>query len=138
MAEENKEFIQKNCPECGEPKNAIREGKERRLRCKCDWERGFFDRVKATIHPDFYEKSVKTLRDWHPAIYEPFGHWDKSKEMPTEEQRIVMAQKAVAIHLIYDYCYRKGAAGVALEDSVSSGKNIFIRGPYGSGRGLLA
>lgn len=139
VAESDKEFEQKTCPECGEPKNALRSGKEILLRCKCDWERGFFDRVKATIHPEFYEKSVKTLRDWHPAIYEPFGHWDRSKEMPTEEQRVVMAQKAVAIHALYDFCFRKAGDGkTALEESVASGKNMFIRGPYGSGRGLLA
>ena len=139
MPETDDGFEQKACPECGEPKNALRNGKEMLLRCKCDWERGFFDRVKATIHPEFYEKSVKTLRDWHPAIYEPFGHWDKSRKMPTEEQRMVMAQKAAAIHAIYDFCFRKAEGGrVALEESVASGRNMFIRGPYGSGRGLLA
>jgi len=119
------EFSERKCPDCGEPLNAWRDGREVVLRCTCDWEKGFHQRTKMTIHPTFYVGGVKKMVHWRPPMFgvDPQSHI----------YNFMVAQKAITIRRIHDFCF----GGEGLEESLSKGRNLFIRGPKGSGRGLI-
>lgn len=117
-------FEQLNCNMCGQPKNAMRDGGEIQLRCHCDWERGFFDRVKATIHPDF---RTRKLIHWGPKLF-----------AGGDSPEVMKAQAIAAMLRLYEFCHKPcGDKTYSLNKSVAAGKNLFIRGPRGSGKGLL-
>lgn len=119
------EFSERTCPKCGEPLNTLREGREVVLRCTCDWEKGFHQRVKRTIHPTFYVGGVKKMIHWRPPLFnvDPNGHL----------YNFMVAQKVLAIRRVYDFAF----CGGGLAASLASSRNLFIRGPKGSGRGLI-
>lgn len=123
-----------DCERCGEPKLASRSGKEVHLRCACDWKRGFFDRIRKTVHPDFWKgKDPKTMADWDPPIFQ--------KDKAGRFDRFVRIQKAVAIQKLYGFCFRPIPGNrlplFSIDHSIRNGLHLFIRGPSNSGRGLL-
>lgn len=106
------------------------------LRCTCDWERVYHEIIAKTVHPSFLRKGgFKTMKDWSPPIFKNGGN--------THFQQLIKAQKAVVIKRVYDFAFKllssdKGnLKKYAIDKSVESGRNLYIRGPAGSGRGLL-
>jgi hypothetical protein len=119
------EFSERKCPVCGEPLNVLRGGKEIVLRCTCDWEKGFHERTKRTIHPSFYVGGVKKMVHWRPPMF--------NVDPQSQVYNFMVAQKVIAIRRIYDFSFTKDG----LEGSIAKGRNLFVRGPKGSGRGLI-
>ena len=119
------EFVERRCPTCGEALNVMKNDIEVVLRCTCEWKKGVQDRIKRTIHPTFYQNGVKRICHWRPPCF------DMKESAPC--YRFVKGQKILAIKKIYDFCFNN----FSLEKSIITGRNIFIRGPKGSGRGLL-
>lgn len=119
------DFSERKCPVCGEPLNVLRGGKEVVLRCTCDWEKGFHERTKRTIHPSFYVGGVKKMVHWRPPMF--------NVEPQSQVYNFMVAQKIVTIRRIYDFCFSREG----LEGSIAKGRNLFVRGPKGSGRGLI-
>lgn len=125
--------ILRNCKKCGEPQFVLRAGKEIQRRCKCDWERGFYERVLKTIEPEYWRKRVLTLKDWNPAIFKgpvagPF-------------RRLINFQKVMAMRKLHEFCFqqRETDEGVrfGIHTSIDKRRNLFVRGPVGSGKGLI-
>lgn len=122
------------CPECGEDKIAFKDGKSILLRCSCDWKRGFFGRVKRTIHPEYWHKTPKTICDWKPGLFGP----KSGRARP-----LMQMQKTLVIKRLHGFCFKEtgkteeGYRSYAMDDSLAQGRNLFIRGPSNSGRGLL-
>ena len=129
------EFSPRFCPCCGEPKNEIKDGVEIIKRCTCDWERGFHDRVRKTIHYSFWRDGVVTIKDWSPPLFKDGG--------PGRFKTFIKIQKAVAIHKLYDFCFKfigktpENKKVYALDKNMERGRSFYIRGPLGSGRGTL-
>lgn len=127
--------ILKTCPECGEPSIVSRDGKEVHKRCACDWERGFISRVARTVHREFWEDRVLNMADWRPSLF--------NKDNAGLFRNLIRVQKAETIRAVYDFAYditsmgKDGSLRFSVEDSLAKGRNLFVRGPQGSGRGLL-
>lgn len=113
------------CQKCGKPVEGMIDGRWVTLRCLCDWERGFHERLRRTVHPDFYRK---TMGDWDPPLFASGGY-----------EELMVLQKAAVSRAIYAFAFEKGEDGSeAIERNIARGRTLFIRGPEGSGRGLLA
>jgi hypothetical protein len=137
----NGRFIPRTCPSCGDPKNELRDGVEYLLRCNCDWERGFIERVRKTVNPscwrvDERNRDVKKLTDWDPPIF--------NQDVDSTFHNLLVVQKAILMRRLNDFCFKileknekTGEKKYALSQSVDLGRNLFIRGPSGSGRGLI-
>ena len=128
----NSEFIQVVCPKCGEQKNTLRNGQEVRLRCTCDWERGYHERIRRTVMPTFYENGRKTIMDWSPPMFK--------QGVGGEFKSFIKVQKSLAMRKIYDFCFRPVSDSprvYSLNRSVDTNRNLYIRGPLNSGRDLL-
>lgn len=129
------EFQPRFCPICNGPKNELRDNVEIILRCTCDWERGYHDRIRKTIHYSFWREKVKNIKDWSPPIFQQGG--------PGRFKNFIKVQKGICIHKLYDFCFKYfgkdefGHKTYALDKSIEKGRNLYIRGPNGSGRGLL-
>ena len=134
------DFIQRFCDACGEPKNDLRNGIEFILRCHCDWERGFFERLKKTVNPTCWKsengRAPKNISNWNPPIFIRGGG--------SKFRALITVQKCLAMARLYEFCYKllehdkeSGFRKYALSRSVEVGLNFFVRGPAGSGRGLL-
>lgn len=126
-------FKEQKCGVCGEPKNELRDGNEIILRCTCDWERGYHDRLKRTVHPDYW---LKKITNWSPPAFKDGGRG--------RFKSLIKIQKATAMQRLYDFCFKihgrdkgTGFKQYALYKSMERGRNLYIRGPNGSGRGLL-
>lgn len=128
------DYIPQKCHKCGFPKTALRMDRDVPVevikRCHCDWKRACDTRVADTIHESFHKKS---LRDWSPPIF-------KSEcNFPT----MMTAQKAITHKRLYEYCFKvvgkdeRGYDKYALHFAIEQNRNLFIRGPQHSGRGLL-
>lgn len=119
------DFIPKNCPACGMPKNALQEDKEIIKRCKCDWRRGFQTRLVRTTDKAFF---AKNLLHWRPRLFlRPCTFYD-----------LIKAQKATALIRLHEFGWRKsGPTSWSIARSIAGNRNLFIRGPQNSGRGLL-
>jgi len=128
-------FTPSVCPKCGEPKNVVSaEGQEIRVRCTCDWERGFHDRIKHTIMRTFYDNGFKTIMDWSPPIFKQGG--------TGKFKTFIKIQKALAMQKIYDFCFKIISPGesnriYSLYKNIQQNHNLYIRGPLNSGRDLL-
>jgi len=122
----------RRCPICGDPKTEMKEGREVFKRCYCEWEKGFHVRLARTVFKTYYEPKMKRMSDWKPPIYFPA----KAGLFPS----FIRMQKVVAVHRLWDYCYKDVGVGTwsALLRSVDEGRNLFVRGPKGSGRGLIS
>jgi hypothetical protein len=90
----------------------------------CDWQRGYAERIRRTIHPEF-TKPVKTIKDWNPKLF------------TTGFAELMEVQKILAIKRIRDYAYGQDYDRKTLDSNLAERRNLFIRGPSGSGRGLL-
>lgn len=128
------DFVEVKCHICGEPRNALRDGKEIILRCSCDWQRGFLERLKRTVSPLFWKNGVPIkLTDYKPPIFKDGGNC-RFKEFIRVQQSIVMLKLwnfAFKNFEVEDKCI------YILQKNIENRKNLFIRGPNGSGRGLL-
>ena len=136
QAENSEGFVARSCPVCGEPKNELRDGKDFILRCHCEWKRGTLERLKKTVSQNFWKtegKPAKNLSDWNPPIFRADG--------ACRFQSLIEVQKLAVIHKMESFCFKQQKEGKtyrhALTSSVEQRKNMFIRGPMGSGRGLL-
>lgn len=130
------DFVQRYCDTCGKPKNQLRNGVEFILRCRCDWKRGFLERMRATVNPSCWRPNMKNIMDWNPKIFKNGGG--------ARFRNLLVVQKCFAIARLYEFCFKRieydpGSEHrkYALGRSVEQGKNLFIRGPIHSGRGLL-
>ena len=112
------------CSRCGQPTSKEEEGKVTYLRCLCDWQRGYAERIKRTIHPEFL-KPVKTIKDWNPKLF------------TTGFAEMMEVQKVLAIKRLRDFAFGQDYNRKTLDANLAERKNLFIRGPSGSGRGLL-
>lgn len=129
-------FVPRTCPKCGEPRNEWRDGRDFILRCSCDWRRGALERLRNTVSQAFWKtegKPAKSLADWDPPIFKDDG--------TCKFQALIDIQRVGVIRKMESFCFRERREGksvnYALGDSIEQGKNLFIRGPAGSGRGLL-
>lgn len=113
-----------NCTRCGQPTSKIEDGKEVHLRCYCEWQRGYSERLRKTIHPEFL-KPVKTIKDWNPKLF------------TSGFMELMEVQKVLAIKRLKDFAYGNDFDRKTLDANISERNNLFIRGPSGSGRGLL-
>ena len=121
--------------DCGDPKIAIKDGLEIQLRCKCDWKRGFFERVRKTVDPDYWEDNPKTIYDWKPQLF----NLKKAGLFPA----LMKIQKVSVLIRIYKFCFEQikkkedGTLIFGIDKSIRKGINLFIRGPNNSGRGMM-
>lgn len=121
------EFFPRKCPRCGDQKNKLINGQEFILRCRCDWEMGVRERLFRTVQPEFYDKE---LCDWSPSIFKNGGFGVFKK--------FIKYQKANAIFRLDDFYYKRTTDGrPSIFRSIDHGRNLFIRGPINSGKGLL-
>ena len=92
------------------------------------------ERLRKTVAADCWRKN-KRLSDWSPPIFRNGGNG--------QFKSLIKVQKTMAMFKIYDFAYRcdknpeTGFITYALDRSIAGNKNLFIRGPHGSGRGLL-
>jgi hypothetical protein len=92
--------------------------------------------VQKTIHPTFWKDRVRTIGDWSPPLFKA--------ERAGLFRDLIRTQKVLAMSVLYEFCFKElkaeddGRKVYALDRSILTGKNLFIRGPLGSGRGLLA
>jgi len=112
------------CTRCGQPTSKEEDGKLVYLRCYCDWQRGYAERIKKTIHSEFL-KPVKTIKDWNPKLFS------------TGFAELMEVQKVLAVKRIRDFAYGKDYDRKALDSNIMERRNLFVRGPSASGRGLL-
>jgi hypothetical protein len=124
------EYIVRRCPICQAPTSEFKDGQERLFPCTCDWASEFWNRVQTVVYQDFLDKN---MGNWSPKIFSP--------ENSRNFKRFIKIQKVVAIQRVYDFAFRavdaKGAPICAISKSVAANRNLFIRGPRGSGRGLI-
>ena len=117
------------CPVCGRETTQMKDGKEFYLPCLCSWERGFHERLKRTIGSAYW---TKTLSDWNPPLF----------NQPCTFSDLMRVQKLAVISRLWSFCFKEveieGKKAPILKQSLSSNRNLFIRGPAGSGRGLLS
>jgi len=117
-----------NCPVCGRQTVLEKDGKEIYLPCLCVWERGFHERLKKTVGSPYW---TKTLSDWNPPVFKQLNSFPELMEI----------QKFVAISRLWSFCFKdcviNGKKTPSLNNSIHTNRNLFIRGPAGSGRGLL-
>jgi hypothetical protein len=111
---------QKKCHRCGYSLVELREGRPVYLRCLCEWDRAFRARVSETLLPDFY---TRTMRDWNPPLFAAGGY-----------RAFMEAQLAMVPIRVFRYAFKDDA----IKANVRARRNLFVRGPAGSGRGLLA
>lgn len=123
------EYIPRKCGECGIVKSELRDGKEHVMTCACEWKKEFLPRLDKYVGKEYHNLSIM---DWKPKIF----RWDQCK-FP----RFLKIQKATAIERLYEFGFkRKGdddSKVCGLEKSIVGGRNLFIRGPIHSGKGLL-
>lgn len=131
----SKDFAPRFCDKCGGPKNEIQGDREVILRCTCDWERGFHERLKSTVPAEFWKEKVFSIRDWNPPIFRKGGDGIF--------KNLIKIQKTNAVLKLYEFCHRlikrdeKGMKYYALDRSIDRSNNLFMRGTVNSGRGTL-
>src|SRR5258708_9399774 len=133
------EFIERFCNVCRQPKNEFVNGMEILRRCRCDWEIGFQERYEKTVTREFRKKILGkplTLTDWDPPLFKNGGNGKFTNFI-----NVMKAAVAFRLHRycfeVLNFCEDTKAREYALEKSVGLRRNLFIRGPAGSGRGLL-
>lgn len=116
------------CPVCGRTTIQIKDGKEMYLPCLCVWERGFHERLKRTVGSSYW---TKTLSNWNPPLF----------DRPCSFHDLIRVQKLVVISRLWSFCFKEVTLDEkkvpSLKQSIAHNRNLFIRGPSGSGRGLL-
>lgn len=127
------DFKQRFCKECKGAKNAMENGVEVLLRCTCDWMQEFIERLRATVSHEFWRDGknfkLKTINNWDPALFKSGGIG--------EFKGLIEMQKAVAVQRLFDFCFTKEEGRFSIYKSIERCKNLFVRGPVHSGRGLL-
>ena len=126
--------IIKNCPTCNSPKREILpDGSWHVRRCKCDWEKLFIERTAATVSPSWWlpDGSRADMGKWDPPLF----------QNDTRFRNLMQVQKTIACKKLCHFCYDatpiQGGHSMALEKSIGEKRNIFVRGPRGSGRGMI-
>jgi hypothetical protein len=122
------ENILRTCLRCGEPSLVEANGSPFVKRCRCEVEAAALARMRATVHPQFLGDHTKTMSDWDPPLF--------SAARAGPAWRYMRAQRAMAIKRLWDFCFADD--GRAILASVSAGRNLFVRGPRNSGKGLLS
>lgn len=130
------EFLPRTCSACGMAKNELRNGKELIKRCKCDYFMAFDQRVAKTVNYEFLKPDAKSIKDWSPKIF---------KEHNTGQfKTFIKVQKALCINRIYEFAMQaihldpvSKIKSYAIQKSIEKRRNLYIRGPNGSGRDLL-
>jgi len=112
------------CTRCNQPSSKVVDGKLVYLRCHCDWGRGYAERLRKTIHAEF-RKPLKTIKDWDPPLF------------ASGFMELMEVQKLLAVKRIKDFAYGVDYDRKAFDINLNNRNNLFIRGPAGSGRGLL-
>lgn len=132
------EFTPRFCERCKEPKNRLIDGRDVITRCSCDWEAGYLERLRATVHQDFWYNRTKpwSLKAWDPLLFKYGGKG--------VFRNLIKVQKAYVINKLYDFCFKllendpfPGQRRYSLYRSMEKGRTLFIRGPNNSGRGCL-
>lgn len=119
------------CHRCGMPKTATNpDGTIMIMRCLCEYQRECLERRASIVDKSYWGLN---MGNWDPDIYKP----DKCI-FP----KYIQAQRIMTIYKIWEYCFKPystdGKNIYALQRSISEGRNLFIRGPANSGRGLLS
>lgn len=126
------EMIIGRCDTCDEPKFVLRDGKEFQRRCWCDWQNGVNDRVYTTIPKSFWDKNMS---NWSPRLF--------SGDNAGRFASFIRAQKYFLMSKIFHFCFKEikqeedGVRQFAIDNSIASATNFFVRGPQGSGKDLL-
>lgn len=120
------------CEKCGNLRSTTdASGKTTYLRCQCDYQRELLERRRATIDKSYWGL---TMGDWTPKMF--------AEPNQGAFKNYIRVQRLAALHRLWEYCFRPERNGdavrYALQQSVDCGRNLFIRGPKGSGRGLLS
>lgn len=117
------------CSICKEPLSEVINGKEIFLRCKCDVQRVWYSTAEKIVHEEFIT-GPRYLIDWNPPLFKNGGGSIFST--------LIKVQKSEAIKKIYNFCFKINANNkMAMYDSLNNHRTLFIRGPKGSGKGLL-
>lgn len=141
-------FTQRFCETCKHPKNVIRDdGSEMILRCECDFRRWSREEIKKHIHPEQWESSELDENGQPKTFLPSLPAWEPPKFKAGGEgnfKNFIEVQKARALYVLNEFCFKvvsedlkTGEKKFALDQSFQNGSNLFIRGPSGSGRGLL-
>jgi hypothetical protein len=125
------DFVPDKCGRCGGQTTAMKDGGLVYLRCLCEWERGYHERLRGTVHLDFLSPVVKSMADWDPPLFRPAAGSPGWREM-------LEVQKIVAVSRLYNFAFKGKGPQQAIRSSIASRHNLFVRGPANSGRGLLA
>ena len=126
--------IVKNCPICNSVKREILpDGSWHVRRCRCDWEKLFVERTAATVSPSWWlpDGTRANMQKWDPPLF----------QNDTRFKNLMQVQKTVACKRLCRFCYDatpvQGGHLMALEKSIGEKRNLFVRGPKGSGRGMI-
>jgi len=119
------------CKRCGQQVSFYDGGVVQMSPCRCKRESERVDRVKKTIDPEFFgpDRRLKLMDSWKPPLFE--------RQTPFPE--LMRAQRAILISKLYEFAFRPSEEyGKAMSRSVNARLNLFLRGPQGAGRGLIA
>jgi hypothetical protein len=125
------DYVPRRCRICDSATSELRNGREHLFPCTCDWAGEFWHRVREVVYKNFI---TKNMGHWSPKIF----HVENSRNF----KRFIKIQKALAIQRIYEFAFMPTDAGdhsqvSAITRSIANNRNLFIRGPRGSGRGLI-
>lgn len=124
----SKEYEPIICEKCKEPKSRLREdGVEAFMKCQCNYIHGVLDAALEGIHADCLGK---TMSDWSPPIFKV--------ENAGAFRALITTQMAQAVATIHEFAFRDvGGRKIGIHKSIRDRKTLFVRGPHGSGKGLL-
>ncbi len=124
------DYVPRRCRICDSATSELRDGREHLFPCTCDWAGEFWYRVREVVYKNFI---TKNMGHWSPKIF----HVENSRNF----KRFIKIQKALAIQKIYEFAFMPTDVGnhqvSAITKSIANNRNLFIRGPRGSGRGLI-
>ena len=125
------EFKPEFCKRCGQQKSFYPDGRrEMRRRCRCELDRVRKNNVWRVVDPEFFDagKRLILMSAWDPPLF--------SKPGPFPE--LIRAQRVLLAGKLYEFAFRQTDDALPITRSVNGRLNLFLRGPQGAGRGLVA
>lgn len=119
------------CKKCGHELNYVRDGVTYSSPCRCQRMKDRLDRIINTVDPEFFnpDGTLKLMNAWNPPMF----------SQPTEFPGFMKAQRAILLKKLYEFAFKPlDEGGRSLSKSVADRLNFFLRGPQGTGRGLVA
>jgi len=118
------------CKNCGHEINYVRDGVSYQSPCRCQRMKERRDRIVKTVDLEFFnpDGTIKLMNAWNPPMF----------ATPTEFPGFMKAQRAIVLKKLYEFAFKPLDDIRAMSRSVAGRINFFLRGPQGTGRGLIA